>query len=106
MVQQEVKKKMRIYGASAFLLAIVLVSLIYVLGSTPGFAPDLPTTNPPASSEVSNMKTFTSYEELKNYLNTNSKGTTVFGGGPLDQKFLSGESRATLERRPHQQPLQ
>ena len=87
---------MRIYGASAFLLAIVLVSLIYVLGSTPGLGPDLPATNPAISSEVSNMKTFTSYEELRNYLNTNSKGTTVFGGGPLDQKFFSGESRATL----------
>ncbi len=96
MVQQEVKKKMRIYGASAFLLAIVLVSLIYVLGSTPGFSPDLPATDSAASSEVSNMKTFSSYEELRNYLNTNSKGTTVFGGGPLDQKFFSGESRATL----------
>ena len=95
MVQQEVKKKMRIYGTAAFLLAIVLVSVIYVLGSAPGFEPNLPTTNPAVNTAISNMKVFTSYEELRNYLNTNSKGETVFGGGPLDQKFFAGEARAT-----------
>ena len=96
MVQQEVKKKLRIYITAAFLLATVLVSLIYVLGSTPGTGPNLPSTNPAIIPAVSNMKTFTSYEELRNYLNTNSKGSATFGGGPLDQKFLAGESRSTL----------
>ena len=96
MVQQEVKKKLRIYITAAFLLATVLVSLIYVLGSTPGTGPNLPSTNPAIIPAVSNMKTFTSYEELRNYLNTNSKGSATFGGGPLDQKFLAGEFRSTL----------
>src|SRR3989339_1722218 len=96
MVQQEVNKKMRIYTTAAFLLAIVLVSMIYVLGSAPGIDPNLPTTNPAINPAVSNMKTFSSYEELRNYLNVNSKGSTFFGGGPLDQKFLGEDSRAAM----------
>ena len=104
MVQQEVKKKTRVYGTVAILAAMILVSLIYVFGSTPGFAPNPPSTNPDGTPTtnpdtnpntnptinpaVSPMKTFASYEELKNYLNANSQGTSVYGGGPLDQKAL------------------
>ena len=39
MVQQEVKKKTRIYGTVAALSAIVLVALIFVFGSTPVILP-------------------------------------------------------------------
>jgi len=106
MVQQEVKKKTRVYGTVAILAAMILVSLIYVFGA-PGFSPNPPTgpggspitnpdgtpitnpsTNPAVNPAVSDMKTFASIDELKNYLNANSAGTTTFSGGPLDQKAL------------------
>jgi hypothetical protein len=60
MVQQEVKKKTRIYGTVAVLSALVLVSLIFVFGSTNLVLPPVET---PA---VSGMKTFSSFDELKN----------------------------------------
>jgi uncharacterized secreted protein with C-terminal beta-propeller domain len=91
MVQQEVKKKTRIYGTVAALSAIVLVALIFVFGSTPGFTPNPPTTNPPTTetAAVSAMKTFSSYDELRNYLAVNTQGSTsTYGGGPLDSKFF------------------
>jgi hypothetical protein len=92
MAQPEGKKKIRVYVTAAFLIAIVLLSVIYVFA----FAPNSPSTNPPINPEVSAMKTFSSYEILKNYLNTNLKGSTFFGGGPLDQSFLNSQSRAFL----------
>jgi uncharacterized secreted protein with C-terminal beta-propeller domain len=92
---------------------MVLFSLIYVFGLVPGFAPNPPNspsttpsstpsgtnpgTNPsvnPAVNPASNMKTFVSYDELRNYLSTNTKGTSTFGGGPLDSKFFSTDSRS------------
>src|SRR4030042_4301071 len=89
MVQQEVKKKTRLYGTVAALSAIVLVALIFVFGSTPGLTPVQPGT--PLS--VSAMKTFTSYEELKSYLTTNAAGTnSAYKGGPLDVQFFGGRS--------------
>ena len=96
MVQQEVKKKTRVYGTVAILSAMILVSLIYFFGSAPGFAPNppftnsdgTPGTNPGVNPAVSPMKTFASYEELRNYLSVNSQGTITFSGGPLDQKAL------------------
>src|SRR4030067_748480 len=111
MVQQEVKKKTRVYGTIAILSAMILVSLIYVFGSAPGFAPNVPgtnpdgtpttnpdtnpSTNPTVNPAVSAMKTFASYDELRNYLNANSQGTSTYGGGPPDPKFIGGDSRAT-----------
>jgi len=90
-VQKEIRKKTRIYGTIATLSAIVLVALIYVYGSTPGvFTPDtLP--------DVSSMKTFQSYAELKNFLAANTKeGSTYYGGGPLDSQFF-GSTRESLD---------
>src|SRR5665647_184462 len=87
MIQQEVKKKMRIYSTAAVLAAMVLVSLIFVFGSTPGLTPQA---NPPAAST---LKTFSGETELRNYLLTNSQGTTNYAGGPLDSKFFGGSSR-------------
>src|SRR3990172_8191975 len=96
MVQQEVKKKTRIYGTAAVLAAMVLVSLIFVFGSTPGLTPNPPITNPDGTPIVtpvaSDMKPFASYDALRNYLTTNTKGTSTFGGGPLDQKYFAGDS--------------
>jgi inhibitor of cysteine peptidase len=95
MVQKEIKKKTRIYGTVATLSAIVLVALIYVYGSTPGvFTPDtLP--------ETSSMKTFTSYDELKTFLTTNTQdGTNSYGGGPLDSQFFGSSRQAVDEAVP------
>jgi uncharacterized secreted protein with C-terminal beta-propeller domain len=89
MVQQEVKKKTRLYGTVATLSAIVLVALIFVFGSTPGLTPVQPGPVP----AVSAMKTFTSYEDLKNYLTANAAGAnTAYKGGPLDDQFFGGRS--------------
>jgi uncharacterized secreted protein with C-terminal beta-propeller domain len=90
-VQKEIRKKTRIYGTIATLSAIMLVALIYVYGSTPGvFTPDtLP--------NVSQMKTFKSYDELRSFLAANTQaGTNSYGGSPLDSQFF-GSSRQALE---------
>ncbi|MCW4046076.1 MAG: beta-propeller domain-containing protein [Candidatus Bathyarchaeota archaeon] len=91
MVQKEVKKKTSIYGTVAVLSAIVLVTLIYVYGTVPAVLP--PTETPP----VAGMKTFSSYEELKNFLATNTKGGyTVYSGGPLDAHVMWTKGIAPL----------
>ncbi len=87
MVQKEVLKKTKTYGIIALLLAIVLVATIYAAGNT-GISPVSP--KQPGSSQgtqstlsqgnlgtqaissQSSMKTFTSYDELKNFLNQSS----------------------------------
>ncbi len=82
MVQTEVKKKTKIYGTVAVLSAIVLVTMVYAIGSPQILYP--PSQNP----SVSSMKTFSSINELKNFLTTNSQGYSIYRGGPLDQKFF------------------
>ena len=71
MVQKEVKKKTSIYAIAAVMLAIVLVSMVYAFGSSPSVLPVFQISQLPA---VSGMKTFSSIEELKNYLVTNTLG--------------------------------
>lgn len=88
MVQQEIKKKTRIYSTVAVLSAMVLVTLIFFLGSTPSFTPNLP--------EISPMQTFTSYEELRNYLVTNQGTTANYSGGPLDAQFFGQRSEGAV----------
>jgi inhibitor of cysteine peptidase len=79
-VQREVKKKTSIYGTVAILSAIVLVALIYTFGVVPVIF------NP----NITPLSTFTSYEELKNFLVTNTQGShAVYGGGPLDSSFFN-----------------
>jgi inhibitor of cysteine peptidase len=91
MVQQEVKKKTRLYGTVAALSAIVLVALIFVFGSTPSLTP----TQPGPSPAVSAMKTFTSYDELKSYLDANARGPiSVYQGSPLDAQFFGGRAES------------
>jgi inhibitor of cysteine peptidase len=87
MIQQEFKKKMRIYSMAAILAAMVLVSIVFVLSSAPGLTP---LANTPAAS---NLKTFSNESELRNYLLTNSQGSTNYAGGPLDSKFFGDISR-------------
>jgi inhibitor of cysteine peptidase len=77
-VEKEVRKKAQIYGTIAILSAVVLGALIYGFGAVPVvFNPN-----------VSPMKIFSSYEELKNFLAVNSS-EGYFGGGPLDSKFIA-----------------
>jgi inhibitor of cysteine peptidase len=81
-VQREIKKKTSIYGTVAILSAIVLVALIYTFGAVPVIF------NP----NISPLNTFTSYEELKTFLTTNTKGSyAVYSGGPLDSGFLNSK---------------
>jgi inhibitor of cysteine peptidase len=91
MVQQEVRKKTRMYGTVAVLSATVLVALIFVFGSTPGLTP---LTNPPG---VSGMKTFADETELRNYLFANSQGTSNYRGSPLDSQFFGEKGMAVPE---------
>ncbi|MGD0644069.1 MAG: beta-propeller domain-containing protein [Candidatus Bathyarchaeia archaeon] len=86
MVQKEVRKKTKIYGTVAILSAIVLVSMIYVLGSSPTIFP------PNQTPAVSGMKTFSSLEELRNYINNTSQQGASFAGGPLDSQFFGEQA--------------
>jgi uncharacterized secreted protein with C-terminal beta-propeller domain len=96
MVQQEVRKKTRIYGTVAVLSTIVLVALIFVFGSAPVIFP------PTALPSTSEMTHFASYEELKNYLIANSKGAaSVYSGGPLDSKFFGASSPSPTTSTPN-----
>jgi inhibitor of cysteine peptidase len=81
-VQKEVRKKTRIYGTVATLSAIVLVALIYVFGSSTALFP------PAEIPSVSAMKTFSSYNELKQFLVDNSQSSSYYRGGPLDTEFF------------------
>jgi inhibitor of cysteine peptidase len=83
MVQQEVKKKTRLYGTVAVLSAIVLVALIFVFGSPPSLTPLV---NPPL---VSGMKPFADETALRNYLVANTRGTSNYIGGPLDSTYFA-----------------
>ncbi len=82
MVQKEVKKKTKIYGTVAVLSAIILVTMIYAIGTTPFIYP------PNQSPFVSGMKTFSSLDELRNYINNTSQQRSTFSGGPLDSQYF------------------
>ena len=94
MVQREIKKRTQLYGTGAFLAAMILVSLIFVFGSTPSLIPSefpeggTPDTVPAAPPEVSVLNNFVSYDELKTYLLTNTEGTSTYTGGPLDAQIF------------------
>jgi inhibitor of cysteine peptidase len=85
MVQKEVKKKTTVYGTVAVLSAIILVTMVYSLGSVPLVFP------PSQTPLVSGMKSFSSIDELKNFLTTNSQGASSFNGGPLDMQFFGSQ---------------
>jgi uncharacterized secreted protein with C-terminal beta-propeller domain len=87
---KEIKKRAQIYGIAAVILAIMLGALCYNFGIYPAkFKPSVP----PSSGFLS---TFSSYEELKNFLTTNSRtqGPFLFLG-PLDMNL--GPVRSMVE---------
>ncbi len=96
MAQKEATKKTRIYGLIGLLIAVMLVATVYSIGTTPNLLSPSPSvnatpnsspypssTNFPSNSpepEVTPMKTFTSYDELKEFLNqSSSKNSYAFG---------------------------
>ena len=86
MVQKEIKQKTQVYGTVAMLSAIVLVALIYTFGAAPLIF----------NANASPMKTFSSYEELKNYLIANTQGSySTYGGGPLDAEYRGATKTPT-----------
>ena len=91
MMAQQETKKIRLYATATALILVGLIASIFALGSLPGTTPVQPGTNSPAAAP---MKTFASYDELKNYLVSNTQGTNSFGGGPLDSQFFGERSEA------------
>ena len=89
MVQKEIKKKTSIYATVAVFSAMVLISTIYVFGAAPLLFP------PSQAPLAAGMKTFSSVDELKNYLTANSQGSSSYGGGPLDAKFFGTQAIPT-----------
>ncbi|MEM3608899.1 MAG: beta-propeller domain-containing protein [Candidatus Bathyarchaeia archaeon] len=93
-MQREIKKRLPIYGLAAVLLAIVLGTLCYNFGVNPIF---------PVNPETSPLKTFSSYEELRNFLKTNSKSQgywyyyrgQFYYGDTLSGIFLGGTEYST-----------
>jgi len=63
-MQKEIRKRIRLYGFAAILLAVILVSIIYQLG----YIPQIQTTE-----TNSFMSTFSSFDQLKQFLQTKSK---------------------------------
>jgi uncharacterized secreted protein with C-terminal beta-propeller domain len=94
MVQKEVKKKTKIYGTVAVLSAIVLISMIYVMGSVPQVFP--PSETPP----VLGMKTFSSLEALTTFLTTKPQGQQSYVGGPLDSQFFGERALSPVQGPP------
>lgn len=92
-MQEEIKKRAKTYGIAAVLLAIMLGSICYSIGVFPiDFEP-----NPPSNGM---LKTFSSYDELRNHLMTASNSLTPFlYFGSWDARVLAtqGMSRTTLE---------
>ena len=68
------------------LSAIILVSMIYAFGAAPTIFP------PNQTPFVSGMKTFSSLQELENYINNTSQGGASFAGGPLDSQFFGEQA--------------
>ncbi len=96
MVQKEVKRKAQVYGLMAILLASMFVALIYSYGTQPGISPNgqpSPSVNPSnPPTEVTPMKTFASYDDLKNFLTTNSPSsvtTNAYWTRAMDQGSFS-----------------
>lgn len=87
MVQKEIRKKTRVYGIVGLLSAIVLVTLIYSFAPS-GIGPFVPQTS---STVFSAMKTFSSVDELKTFLQTGSAGKSlgIYGYAP-ENFFVSG----------------
>ena len=71
-MQKEIKKRAKIYGVAALLLATILVSLIYQFGYLPRTSPTQPS---PTSSA---MSAFSSYEELTEFLQNKTQPQSTY----------------------------
>lgn len=89
-VLREIKKHAQIYGVAAVILAVMLGALCYNFGIYPAEF------QPPGASSSAFLSTFSSYEELKNFLTTNSRNQGPFLFlGPLD--ITQGPVRSMVE---------
>jgi len=99
-MQKEIKKRASVYGVTAVLLAVILSALCYNLGVIPGFGPPIgpsPTPNPHPEF----LSTFSSYDELRNYLLKNSGTQGVFPYyGPSDVRILGPDVVSPAESTP------
>jgi len=87
---REIKKRAQIYGVAAIILAVMLGALCYNYGIYPAEF------QPPGASSSAFLSTFSSYEELKNFLTTNSRNQGPFLFlGPLD--ITQGPVRSMVE---------
>lgn len=93
-MQREIRKRVQIYGVAAVLLALALGALCYNFGFTPTEFQN--SIQPPSQPSSQFLKTFSSREELKNFLTANAETQGVFPFyGPLDIKVF-GSASVTL----------
>ena len=83
-MQREIRKKTVTYGIAAMLLAVLLSAIVYNFGVQPGI--------PPVFSE---LKTFSSYRELENFLKEGMEQANRLGVGNLP--FRDGQIVFALE---------
>lgn len=88
-MQREIRNRALRYGFTAVILAILLGTLCYNFGV---YQPESPPPAPPPTSPSGLLGTFSSYEELRNFLvaNSQTQGTFLFLG-PSDVRFLLSE---------------
>jgi len=85
-LQKEIKKRTVTYGTTAVLLAVLLTAVIYNFGGQPNIQP-----------AVSQLKTFSSYEELKNFLKTNMEQAKGFQEQYLSPFLRGAEALTNLD---------
>ncbi|MCW3996464.1 MAG: beta-propeller domain-containing protein [Candidatus Bathyarchaeota archaeon] len=100
MVQKEVKKKTSIYAIIAIFSAILLVSMVYTLGSSPNLQDSSTLTSSPLPSSTNppegwGMRPFSSIDELKTYLinNTQQSYWLTAGGTYAANSALAPEAQ-------------
>jgi inhibitor of cysteine peptidase len=88
-MQKEIRNRALRYGFAAVILAILLGTLCYNFGV---YLLESPSPAPPPTSPSPLLGTFSSYEELRNFLVANSEiqGTFLFLG-PWDVRFIISE---------------
>jgi len=84
-LENEIKKRTVRYGITAVLLAVLLTTMVYNLGIQPYIS----------TPSVLQLKTFSSYEELKNFLNTTMQQAQSFQEQGLSP-FVRGAQFETL----------
>ena len=72
-MQKEIKRRAKLYGIAAVLLATILISLCYQLG----YIPQIPLPQPSPQS-IPSMLTFSSYEELKDFLKNRTQNPLTY----------------------------